>query len=617
MNPLHPLIRNIGDSGNGASDRGAFAIGALTRNIGDSGNGASGNGASDIGALTKGDFAGGDFAGGDFAGGAFGIGGLRRNIGGLALGAVAVAKARRVSAVLCAAVLRAVLCVVLCAVLLAGVLLAGVLVSAVPAAAEKLVILHTNDTHSQIDPTSKDLGGILRRKVLIDSVRGAEPNVLLVDAGDMVQGTLYFTLYGGEVERRMMNALGYDIQILGNHEFDNGLDSIATIYKGLNAEKLSTNYDVRGTSLEGVLLPYTVKEVGNKKIGFIAINLDPAGMIAEKNYRGLKFLDPVKAANSTAWHLKHNVGVDKVVAVTHIGYEADKGITDPELIAKSEDIDLLIGGHSHTVINEANPSSPKAHIANLNGDSILVTQTGKSGLYLGEITWDLDTGRASERLIPVNSRLDDRIDREAAEILKPFRAGVDSLMNVRIGRTSQEMPTDKPGLLNLASDMVLALAQKIADVKPDLSIMNAGGVRSGWVKGNLTKGQVINSFPFDNRVRVLRIKGSDLREAFDVMAARGGDGVSANVDAAYDPSTGKCVSITIDGAPLDDNRVYTLATIDYLAAGGDYMTSLTRAENLGSSSGVLYEDFIDYIADGPLKGKTIVPDNRRRMHPVK
>lgn len=236
--------------------------------------------------------------------------------------------------------------------------ISAAVVPALHISAESLTIIHTNDTHSQIDPTDKELGGILRRQVLIDSIRAEHPGALLVDAGDMVQGTLFFTLYGGLAERDMMNALGYDIQILGNHEFDNGIDSIAAIYRGLNADKISTNYDVRGTALEGVIKPYTIRQVGDKKVAFIGINLDPKGMIADKNYVGLKYLDAVKAANSTAWHLKHNEGVDRVVAITHIGYTADEGITDPELVKASEDIDLVIGGHSHTVIDGKNPSIP-------------------------------------------------------------------------------------------------------------------------------------------------------------------------------------------------------------------------------------------------------------------
>lgn len=486
---------------------------------------------------------------------------------------------------------------------------------AMAAVGETLTIIHTNDTHSQIDPTSKDLGGVLRRQVVIDSIRAEHTGAILVDAGDMVQGTLFFTLYGGQAERDMMNALGYDIQILGNHEFDNGLDSIAAIYRGLNADKITTNYDVRGTALEGLMKPYVIRTVGDKKVAFIGINLDPKGMIADKNYTGLKYLDAVKAANSTAWHLKHNEGVDRVVAVTHIGYVADKGITDPELVKASEDIDLVIGGHSHTLI-DGKDASISPYVANLKGDSILITQTGKSGLWVGEVTLDLDNGHATEKLIRVDKRLDDRINPATAKLIEPYRKGVDSLMNVRIGTTAEAYPLEKTGLVNLASDMVLTIGRELTGKPMDLSIMNIGGVRSGWTKGALTKGQVINTFPFDNRVRVLEIKGSDLREAFDVMAARGGDGVSANVDAAYDPATGKCTSITINGKPLDDDATYLLATIDYLANGGDYMSSLTRAKTLATSDVVLYDDFIRLISTPPMKGMKLQPDDTRRMHPA-
>lgn len=478
--------------------------------------------------------------------------------------------------------------------------------------AEKLVILHTNDTHSQIDPTSKNLGGVERRKVLIDSVRAAEPEVLLIDAGDMVQGTLFFSLYGGEVERKVMNQLGYDIQIMGNHEFDNGIDSLAHVYRGLKADKISTNYDVSQTPLDGLVKPYVIKQVGDKRVGFIGINLDPKGMIADHNYTGLKYLDAVKAANATAWHLKHNERVDRVVAITHIGYTADKGVTDPELVAASEDIDLVIGGHSHTLIDDNNPNSVPSHLVNAKGDTILVTQTGKSGLYLGQIDFDLDSGKAVEKLYPIDKRLDAKIDGSMTELLSPYRHGVDSLMNVRIGTVVSAYDVNKNGLRNLSADMVKAIGERFSPAPVDLSVINVGGIRSGWDKGPLTKGEVMNTFPFDNRVSILEITGKDLREAFDIIAPRG-DGISGNVKITYDPATGKCTSVMIDGTPLDDNHKYVLATIDYLAQGGDYLTSFTRGSHIGESEKVLYDDFIDYIADGPLKGKKLRPDDTPRI----
>lgn len=478
--------------------------------------------------------------------------------------------------------------------------------------AEKLVLLHTNDTHSQIDPTSKNLGGVERRKALIDSIRAAEPDVLLIDAGDMVQGTLFFSLYGGEVEQKVMNALGYDIQIMGNHEFDNGIDSLAHVYRGLKAEKISTNYDLRHTPLDGLVKPYVIKQVGDKRVGFIGINLDPKGMIADHNYTGLKYLDAVKAANSTAWHLKHNERVDKVVAITHIGYMADQGVTDPELVKSSEDIDLIIGGHSHTVIDENNPKSVPARLVNAIGDTVLVTQTGKSGINLGQIDFDLDTGHAVEKLYPVTARLDAKIDGTMTELLRPYRQGVDSLMSVRIGTVASSFDINRNGLRNLSADIVKAIGAKFSPKPVELSVINVGGIRSGWDKGPLTKGEVMNSFPFDNRVSILEISGKDLREAFDIIAPRG-DGVSDNVRVQYDPASGKCTSVTIDGKPLDDDRMYILSTIDYLAQGGDYLKSFTRAKHIGESERVLYDDFISYISEGPLKGKKLRPDETPRI----
>lgn len=233
------------------------------------------------------------------------------------------------------------------------------------------------------------------------------------------------------------------------------------------------------------------------------------------------------------------------------------------------------------------------------------------------MTLDLDSGAATEKLIRVDSRLDDRIDPATAKLIEPYRRGVDSLMNVKIGRTAAPFPIEKTGLVNLASDMVRTIGSAIAGRPVDLAIVNIGGVRSGWSKGSLTKGQVINSFPFDNRVRVLEISGRDLREAFDVMASRGGDGVSANVDAAFNPADGRCTAISIDGKPLDDDRTYTLATIDYLANGGDYMVPLTRAKTVGTSDVVLYDDFIRLISTPPMKGKPLKPDDTLRMHPVR
>ncbi|MCM1484159.1 MAG: bifunctional metallophosphatase/5'-nucleotidase [Muribaculaceae bacterium] len=485
------------------------------------------------------------------------------------------------------------------------------------AGAERLVILHTNDTHSQIDPTEKNLGGVLRRKVVIDSVRAAEPNVLLVDAGDAVQGTLYFSLFGGEVEQRVMNELGYDIQILGNHEFDNGMEALARYLKGVNATKLTSNYRLDGSTLEGIMEPYTIKQIGDTKVGFIAINLIPKGMISDDKSEGVEYLDGVKAANSFAWLLKHYLGCDMVVAVTHIGYENQPGCSDVDIARNSEDIDIIIGGHTHTTLDPADASSKPWRVANMRGDSVLVAQTGNAGRNVGEIIIDLDSHNVDYKLIPVNARLDDRVDAGMAEMIRPYREKIDSVLTIKIGKSAAEMSNKEPALLNFVTDCVRNIGADLTGSKIDLAIMNRGGLRRPLMKGAITKGEIMQIMPFDNSVEVLDISGRDLLDAFDVMAGRGGDGVSINVSVTYDPATGRCTEVLIDGTPLDPERTYRLSTINYLAAGGDYMEPLKQGKRVAISPDVLYEDMIRYFVSGPMKGKTLKPDNTRLWRTVK
>lgn len=453
--------------------------------------------------------------------------------------------------------------------------------------AQELVILHTNDTHSQLDPTDQNRGGILRRKVIVDSVREAQPNVLLIDAGDAVQGTLYFTLFEGEAERRMMNNLGYDIQILGNHEFDNGTESLANQWKELTAEKLSTNYDLTDTPLEGIFKPYAIKEYDGRKVGIIAINLEPKGMIDDAKSVNVKYLDGIEAANAMAWYLKNILHTDLIVAVTHVGYNDSTPPTpsDVDIAHASKNIDIIIGGHSHTVVDPATPAVTPCRIPNAVGDSLLVAQTGGRGENIGEITVNLTDNSSVYRLIPVDKRLDNRIDPEAAAILSSYRTKVDSLKHVKIGRMAQELPAGSTELLNWVADVMLDMGQRMVDEPLDLAIVNKGGIRRGLPAGDITKELIMTMLPFDNHLNVLEIKGNDLAEAFEVMERRGGDGISKG----------------FDWRNVDPDHVYRLLTIDYLAHGGDYMESLKNGEIIYISPKRLDETMIEFLENSPKK----------------
>ncbi|MDE7408141.1 MAG: bifunctional metallophosphatase/5'-nucleotidase, partial [Muribaculaceae bacterium] len=418
-----------------------------------------------------------------------------------------------------------------------------------PLAAQQLVILHTNYTHSHIDPVdASDLGGVLRRKALIDSIRAAEPHVMVIDAGDIVQGTLYFHLYKGEVEQKAINAMGYDLQIMGNHEFDNGIESMAQMYAQATPTLLTTNYNLSATPLSKYFKPYFIKQIGDKKVGFIALNLNPKGMIADANSQGIELYDWKEAANSTAWHLKHNEKVDRVIAITHVGYsdEGTNTFNDTDIAATTQNIDAIIGGHSHTLIDPANPLSPAWKVKNAEGREIPVVQTGRWGEHVGKLVIDLSSDSTSYSIINVDKRFDNRIDPEFAALLAPYREVIDSLYHTIVAKSANNYSNRGPELLNFTSDFLLERGRQLAP-NVNLAISNKGGIRKSLSKGNISEGDIIDMLPFKNNIMIIDINGHDLVEAFNVMASRGGDGVSDNVDIVFDPITHTCTSIKIDG----------------------------------------------------------------------
>jgi len=477
--------------------------------------------------------------------------------------------------------------------------------------AQTLTILHTNDTHSQVDPTAgpEDMGGAARRKVLIDSIRSAVPSAMLVDAGDAVQGSMFFTLFGGEVEQKLLNGLGYDIQILGNHEFDNGMEALARNYRNATPVLLASNYDLRQTPLAGLFRPYLIKEVEGRKVAFMALNINPAGLIDEANWSGLRYLDTIEAANALAWYLKNIENVDMVVAISHIGLDEKSGANDRDVATRSRNIDVIIGGHSHTLIR---PGSQQSMAVNLDGDTVLIAQTGKKGLYLGEITLDIAARKASAKLHPVTSRLDALTDGTVERIVAPYRYMVDSVSAIKIGRAAVDFPQESPRLLNWLSDYVMERGAELAGTPVDLAIMNKGGIRNSLAKGVITKGDIMTMLPFDNRIVVLDIKGSDLLDNLKVMAGQGGNGLSRGMDVSYDSSG--VVSATLGGTPLDPQATYRLATISYLANGGDYMAPLKKGKIVVTSPDIIFNDIINSFEHGSRHGKTMKPDDKERMH---
>lgn len=244
----------------------------------------------------------------------------------------------------------------------------------------KIVILHTNDTHSQVEPIeSSNMGGYARRLGVINQIRKEEKNVLLFDAGDFLQGTPYFNFYSGNVEARAMKMMGYDAVTLGNHEFDNGMDSLVKVLDNTRLPVVVANYNIESTRLRPYVEPYLVIKKGGLRIGVFGIGVNLNGLAFQKNFEGVELLDPVQSALSTSDFLKNKLKCDLVVCLSHLGISSlDSSPTDYDLAAKSKDIDVIIGGHSHKIlVNESAKNSA--------GKDVIIAQMGKSGMNLGRI----------------------------------------------------------------------------------------------------------------------------------------------------------------------------------------------------------------------------------------
>ncbi len=244
----------------------------------------------------------------------------------------------------------------------------------------KLVILHTNDTHSQVEPLAgSDLGGYARRLGVINKIRAEEKNVLLFDAGDFWQGTPYFNFFSGRVEVNALKMMGYDAVTLGNHEFDNGMDSLAKALKNVNLPIVNVNYDVVNTPLKEFVKPYKIIKRGGMKIGVFGLGVNLRGLAFQKNFEGVILKDPMETALETSAYLKDTLKCDVVVCLSHLGVSSlDAAPTDYDLAAKSSKIDVIIGGHSHKIITNE-------RVKNTLGKDVIIAQMGKSGLNLGRI----------------------------------------------------------------------------------------------------------------------------------------------------------------------------------------------------------------------------------------
>ena len=255
----------------------------------------------------------------------------------------------------------------------------------------QLLILHTNDTHSCVLPLNPNLadtmlagrGGFLRRAAMIDQMRKEDKDLLLLDSGDFSQGSPYYTMFKGDVETELMNIMGYDAATIGNHEFDFGLENMARIFRKVKFPIVCANYDFTGTVVEGLVKPYVIIKRKGVRIGIFGLSPKLDGLVMASTCAGVRYSDPIKTANAVADKLKNEEKCDVVICLSHLGWD-EAGLNDMEMMAKTRNIDLVLGGHSHSYFKTLN------HVRNLVGKDVPNDQNGKHGIFVGKITLSLE-----------------------------------------------------------------------------------------------------------------------------------------------------------------------------------------------------------------------------------
>ena len=270
---------------------------------------------------------------------------------------------------------------------------------------KKITILHTNDVHSHIDPFPKNDplnpsgGGVIARANLINLIKNDNPHTLVLDAGDVFQGTPYFNFFGGELELKLMSKMGYNASTLGNHEFDNGMEKLSKVLKHANFSFLNSNYTLKSTPLENKIKSHEIFNINGIKIGVFGLGIELEGLVEKKLYKGVKYLNPIEISKDISDDLKYNHNCDLIICLSHLGfsYSKDKNIMCDLILAKqTKNIDLIIGGHTHTFLDEP------VKVKNLENKDVIINQVGCFGINLGKIDFYFSENNKHQEGMSIN-----------------------------------------------------------------------------------------------------------------------------------------------------------------------------------------------------------------------
>ena len=459
----------------------------------------------------------------------------------------------------------------------------------------QITIMHTNDTHSHHEAQGRSGdGGAARQAAVVNDIRAEAENSLLLDAGDRFTGTLFHKYYAGEDNIEVMNALGYDAMALGNHEFDNGLEVLERFVSGVNFPVLSANTDF-GTleTLASAVPGSTVLEVGGEKVGVIGLVTaeTPEITINFSNKDEITWsANYATAVNRETAKLKAD-GINKIILVTHIGLGLDK-----EVAANTTDIDVIVGGHSHTVISsifkEGGDTEYPLQVENADGDPVYIVQAGDRDRYLGRLDLEFDgEGLVTDvggDLILLGKHItpDPAVQAMVEKLAKP----VDELRNTVVALEDGTAVVSNQLMSNkscregecLIGDLLTDAMRD--ETGSDFAITNGGGIRADIDEGEVTVGEVLTVLPFGNTIATLKLSGAQIAASLEHGVGRVGgkggtgrfpqvSGLRYEFDSALEPGSRlKRVEVADSNggyAPIDEGKMYTVATNNFMRTGGD------------------------------------------------
>jgi 5'-nucleotidase len=462
-------------------------------------------------------------------------------------------------------------------------------------------VLHTNDTHAHADShvvsynnETEEVGGLARLTHFVKSVRQKDKNVLLLSAGDVFQGTMFFNFFKGIADFECMNLAGYDAMCLGNHEFDEGPQWLLESLKKADFEIVNCNV-IFGKSYKDdakKIKPYFIREINGLKIAVIGVlTKELFTLVNVKNLKDIKVNDPIEAITPIVKKLRPEV--DMILILSHMGLKEDLELS--ELVPG---IDLIVGGHSHSML-----VSPVV-MRTSKGKQVVINQAFEKGEYIGEVNmayskaykkWRLVDGRLNrmDKTVPEDPQVKKIIAGYNEKIIKEVRIVIAETLTPLIG-DKDSIRAHETNLGNLIADAILLHS------KADMALINGGGVRTGLPAGKITIEDCIKIFPFSNTVTKLTIKGSTLREAFSMVAKARMKGtcgcflhVSKGVKVRY--HEGAVAELSLNGLPINDNNLYTVAMSDFTAAGGDGFSMFSPVPERFSDGIRINDILVDYV----------------------